>query len=92
MAAAEVLAFAASDGWQPAQRFYRATRHERKIRREGDFQVGIQLQSQLGLISEAWVQLRSANVSLRHLVRSCLDIAHCLVLSCRGHGLGLSIK
>lgn len=87
MAAAEVLAFAASDGWQAAQHFCRATRQDGTIRRERDFQVDIRLQLQLSLISEAWIQLRSAPVSFRYYVRSCLDTAHRLFLSCCGHGL-----
>lgn len=90
MAAAEVLTFAASGGWQPAEHFCRATHRDGTIRRERELQVDIQLQLRLSLISEAWIQLRSATVSFRYFGRSCLDTAHHLFLSYFGHGLGCS--
>ena len=91
MAAAEVLAFAASDGWHAAPKFSRSTCQDGTIRRRGDKQVDTRLQSRLSLISEAWVQLRSAPVSLRSYIGSCLDTTHRLFLSCREHGLDCSL-
>ncbi|KAI3397947.1 hypothetical protein diail_10023, partial [Diaporthe ilicicola] len=60
MAAAEVLSFAASDGWHAAQHFMRRTCEDGTIRRRRNIQVDALLQSRLGLICKAWVELRSA--------------------------------
>lgn len=86
MAAAEVLAFAASDGWHAAPSFSRTTRQGGGFGCRRDNQIDIRLQSQLSLISEAWIQLRSSPVSFHYHVRPCLDTTHRLFLSYRGHG------
>lgn len=91
MAAAEVLAFAASDGWHAVPKFSRSTCQDGTIRRRRDRQVNTRLQWRLSLISEAWIQLRSAPVSFHNYVRSCLDTTHHLFLSYREHGLACSL-
>ncbi|KAJ0115486.1 hypothetical protein J7T55_012766 [Diaporthe amygdali] len=63
MAAAEVLAFAASDSWHPAQHFTKATWWDGTTRGRRNNQVDALLQWRLGLISEAWIELRSAHQS-----------------------------
>ncbi|POS75914.1 hypothetical protein DHEL01_v205700, partial [Diaporthe helianthi] len=58
MAAAEVLTFAASDGWHAPPSFSEATCQVGGFLCRTSAQLDTRLQSQLSLISEAWIQLR----------------------------------